>query len=532
MQVSLSSPYGEQDAVHRTQLKTRWLASGLVVFLAACGGESEGTTAAPPPDLVAQKIEATAVQATVDRCLPLSSGQSLRAVGPEGHAWFAVSSDEGLRLAIAKPWLKSDEVGDDGLLDSSTYAFSSINEIHARSATDATLLADGIGWIIEDLRRTQSTLPAEATSHCGNLRDGAFLLASTQVHERRGDLWWSWDPGQDPATNPSRIMAFEGECLGRDDALWASASDGTFWTIAATEARTPIRFATLQDAGATLGMLAVLTQDALWLNRPTAPAAGATSQPIGIESAWSKYSFAGNVPAKLSAAGGAVWMLGDNGLLQFKDGNFYGIQYTTQKKDSPHTVLAHAGGAWVVSDEQACHLRLAPKMRITGLSPFERRKLSDVSLTLDVQHDQENTEAPTVKAWLNGEPLPLTPTSGEAHAYSSSFSLVKDSWNDVRIAADNSERRIAVRHERISWERYIKPIYNAHCAQCHGENTGIPLHEESRWLAKKEEVCGQVVESAQMPKDPSADWTDNRIAYTSLIAQWIRDQGSECGGTQ
>ena len=67
-----------------------------------------------------------------------------------------------------------------------------------------------------------------------------------------------------------------------------------------------------------------------------------------------------------------------------------------------------------------------------------------------------------------------------------------------------------------TWESDIKPLYEVHCALCHGGSTYTLLDEKDLWVDRIEMIMDQV-QSGAMPQDaPSLS-----IDQISIIQLWM-----------
>jgi hypothetical protein len=313
------------------------------------------------------------------------------------------------------------------------------------------------------------------------------------------------------------VIGFGSECLGTADAMWASGSDGTLWRIGALSASTPVRFEALTHAAATRDAIAVVDAEQLWINRSAAP-----GEPLGREEAWSRWQFDTGSPTDLSASGGAFWMLVAGETVVYRDGGFSRVDLG-MKSGTPTRITAHDTGAWVVSNEALCHVSTGPMVRVQGAHPFSRSRLTDLPITIELPE-----QATEFDATLNGEPLTLSEDPEAKGRWSTTLNLTPRSWNDLRLRTDSTERQIPLRHEQLDWARHIQPIQQAFCSGCHGADSSAALDTEDAWVSAKEAICNQVVLNDQMPKDPTAAWTENRPAYKATIHQWLKGQNAAC----
>jgi len=474
-------------------------------------GPAPQTEVEPPP-----AIEPKAVPAAPDAiegetvCVSLSEGEKLWSVSPEGHAWFAGEQVAGMRPRVIDPW---DPTVDSASDDQESYELGTITVLHAWSAEDASLLADGIAWQLDGFARTSVSLPdgvSEAGSLCGSPRDGGYLIADGSVYQRRAEQWWGWDLGASSEQAPRHVVPFGGECTGLDDALWLTADDGALWRITSTSAEAVVGFEALGAAAGTRDLLAVIDGDVLWMNTPPA------GQPtLGTTEGWQPWIFSTPTPAQLSASDGAAWMLSGDMLLRYLGGSF--VQVGHEMNEAVVALRAHAGGVWLAGETTACHVSVGPALRVHGVHPFGHTKLAEQSFGVEVSD-------PTlpITAELDAREISLTydEASGLLHG---TAPLDGAGWHLLQLSTGGVERTVPIRQDSVSWERDIAPIYEGHCASCHGTGSAIPLDSEASWLQSADAVRLMVVESASMPpaEDRKPEWSSQEVM---LIAQWLDAQ--------
>lgn len=484
------------------------LLSGTLVL--ACtgdiGGEEPPPGPPPPPDVEPLEVPAQpeVLQAS-GSCTPLRADERLVSVSPEGHAWLVAPVDGGTSLRVLDPL---DPSGMGEVIED--IELSNVAQLQAWSASDAAVLADGL-WVLDALARIELTPPdgfAAPAVLCGDPGDNGFLLSSGGLFERRDDgLWWGWDPGAEGDAVPTQVVAYDGECLSRDDVLWMTSADGTLWQVEATEYALPVRFATLRHAAATHEHLAVLEADRLWL---------------GPES-WSAWIFPNGTPAALTASNGVFWMVSGEQLLRFDGETFFEIAH---ELEAPiESVTAYAGGAWLVGGDTVCHQAVAPVVRVEGLRPYARSKelLYDFSVV---------TSAPgaELSAALNGEALELT-WDEDLAAHTGRARLDHAGWHELVFSVsgeEEAERALLVKRlpeVSRSWEGDIQPIYEASCtgSACHRDEStaGAPdLSTFETWKALSDKIRTRVVNAATMPPPASRgpEWGDDKV---QIIAEWL-----------
>ncbi len=474
-----------------------------LLFLTACvgnvGGDVPEDGPGPPPDVTPLEVPAAPELLEGNGfCVTLESGETLRSVSPEGHAWLAAAGAEGQALRIVDPL--------DASIVSDTLELGALHQVRAWTGGDAGIVAaDGL-WRLEALARIQLTPPSASMGTpalCGDPGHNGFLLADGLLYERRADEhWWVWDPEVAGDGAPSGLVDYDGDCLDSADTMWLTSKDGTLWQIAGAQVYRPVRFAALVEVAATAGMLAVLESDRLW---------------IGPD-AWQPWIFPGAVPAGVSASGGAAWMASGQQLLRFDGEHWFEVGHPMTSAIAE--VVAHAGGAWLVGDGEICHVATAPLIRLSGLRPYSRSKLLDYEISV------VSESGAAVTARVGDEDAALS-HNDETGAYEGTIRLDTVGWHDVVLSAGDATRVVPVKRlpEVVrSWAEDIEPLYQANCtgSSCHGGTVSGPpdLASYEAWLGYATKIRARVVDAQNMPPASAQtdDWGTEQI---EIIAQWL-----------
>jgi hypothetical protein len=435
----------------------------------------------------------------------------MRSVSPEGHAWLVRGDAASQVVRVLDPFSPESET-------SQSIALGDLVALSAWSDVDAAALADGSLFQLIDMARIQLSTPTElaaTTTMCGDPGTHGMLLTAGDLFERRADgQWWQWDAAVDGAGAPSRIVDFDGECLGSDNTTWLTAEDGTLWQLEETLVYRPIQFSSLQRTAVTRGMLAMLESDGLWIGtreEPDAPMEGAAS--------WQPWVFDGAMATEMSASAGKLWLTAGSQLLRFDGQSF--VEITHPLKAAATAVKAHAGGAWIASQTEVCHVATAAMLRVEGVRPYLRSTEAEHDLRVSVS-DPDVTD---IVVSFDGQPVVLSPGI-EADELVANLSFDGFGWRDLVVSSDGLQRTVSIKRLPTtvrSWQSDIQPIYLANCtgSSCHGTSSELPaLDTVEAWQSLAEVIRNRVVDSGTMPP-PSAqgpDWGEDQVM---VISEWL-----------
>ncbi len=481
-----------------------WLASALFAG-ASCtgdiGGEGEDIVP-PPPDVEPKQVpSAPELISSTSTCAPRRPDEQLLSVSPEGHAWMLVAGAPN-SVRILDPFEPSMVETIEGV------DIADIAAGQAWSARDAALVADGGLWRLDDLARIELTPPtgfATPASFCGDPGENGLIVSAGQVFERRSDQWWAWNPGVEADGAPRAVLGFDGECQSTDDLTWLTAADGTLYRVEPAQYSRPVRFASLVDAAATQGMVAVLESDKLW---------------IGPD-AWQSWIFPGATPTQLAASAGHLWMVSGAQLLRF-DGTTF-VEVTHGMSEPIERVAAHPNGVWTIGASVVCHQSVGTMLRVDGVRPYARSSELDHVLRV-----KPSDEAVQVSADIDGIPIELL-LDAETGWLEGDVRLDGIGWHTISLsdAAGSVHRSIAMKRLpeiTRSWAADIAPIYERSCtgSDCHQAGSTDPpdLGTYEAWTERSAAIRTRVVEARTMP--PAAnigpEWGTDDI---DAIQEWL-----------
>jgi len=456
----------------------------------AGGGGGEGGSEAKVVAANLPEVEASSY------CVELDEGETLAGVSPEGHAWLTRQSEGVQLLRVADPF-------DASIRDATQIEVGSIRQLQPWSATDAVILADDGLWRIEDLARVSIQLPAapgEVDSLCGDFGDSGLLVVAGTLHELRDGAWWSFDGLAQTSYAPTALIDVDGNCVANDNYTSVLGKDGSLLQVGPSTYFPAAAFSAAARVAATNGLVAVLDQDELHLG----------------PSSWQRWIFEGEVPSQIAATAGTLWLRGKEKLLRYDGSEFVSI--TKLPDNAGQEMKAHAGGVWLSTASEVCHVATAPMIRVAGVRPHQQSIEESYAVTLSSSDPQQ-----TLKASIDGQDLPLTAANG---AWTAELALAAVGWHELLVESAGSSRRIALKRlpKTIrSWAADIQPIYESTCAggSCHGtSSTAAPsLTNFEDWVGLAATINNRVVLAGTMPPVSAQppDWAEQK----TVIAEWL-----------
>lgn len=299
----------------------------------------------------------------------------------------------------------------------------------------------------------------------------------------------------------NNLVAFEGECIGSDDAMWLTGADGTLWRVGSDRVTFPIRFEDLRATAATGTMVAAMDGNRLW---------------VGPEP-WQPWVFSAKSPTSLSAADGYLWMAAGDQVLRFDGETFVEVRHDLAGIEH---LEAHAGGAWIQAGADLCHLAPSALIRVRGIRPYAR-VLED-----DVQFSVADVAGVAVSATLDGEPVTVSPDPDQPGWSVVRGSLSSSGWHVFNVTVGDANRGLTVRRQpstERSWEEDIRPLYETNCTggMCHGgSNADLPaLDTYEAWVDLADTIEIRVVEAQTMP--PASSRRDDWPESEQIVAEWL-----------
>ena len=479
----------------------RSLPLGICLLLFSSASCSDETTPEPEPEpsLTPVSSELPIVD-SVETCQPLSSGERLVSVSPEGQAWLASAVDGGLRLRVLD--LFSGELVE----TTQELPISNLSQLRSWSANEASLIADGHFYELSEAGRFDLTPPAglvEGASFCGSLGSNGFVLADGKLSELRADgQWWSFSAASEGTF--AELVAAEGECLTRDNALWLTSAAGELLEVTPTHFTTLKNFVELREAAILDASVLAIDARGLWVG----------------PGEWSGFSFGAEAPERLVAAGGFAFLKVGGRLLRFDGTNFAEM---ASELGTPNTLQPYAGGLWLADEATLCHHSFGASARIQGLRPNQRLLEDDSELSLAASPDQTMP-----KLSVDGVETALS-TDAETGVASATIAWTSVGWHELTVDSESGERLRTLWVKRVpeierSFAKDVFPLYEATCANsgCHGgaDPKGSDLSTFEAWQAKAAQIRTRVVDTRTMPPaaNTPASWNDEQI---DVIAQWL-----------
>lgn len=258
--------------------------------------------------------------------------------------------------------------------------------------------------------------------------------------------------------------------------------------------------ASVGDGMTTPGEVWVLSTDGLYRN---------------ADDGWHGYDL-GGVPDGLSAAGRTVWALVKHKLLRFDvDENEW--EQAQGLDGEPTALLAAdtAGAAWVQLNGVAAQVARGRLPRLRGFDQNER--VSDGDFVIQAVPPPGPVPSSVRFAVDNGDEVTVAPPlysfgGADTEGRPRSYSLVGLSEGMHALAlrlgygdGTTAERTVPfafkpVSLEILSWDKDIRPIFEARCAACHVSGPGPELVGYEKWKANAETIV-YMLRERRMPAD-------------------------------
>ena len=394
-------------------------------------------------------------------------------------------------------------------------------------SSGSVVAGDALWRLDDDFLRTRIDGPTDYTGAghlCGNVSEGGALLDDGQLYELRDGFWWGWSPSVTaPASAPARLLTRDGECTGPDNVLWAMGNDGALWGFLGNTYPPPLRFPDGATSGAAAANYVSILDGTgtLWTGRPDA---------------WTRWRFdSEGVPSAVHASGNGTWTHVGSDLYHFDGSRFALLEL---ELSDVSVVLPHRSGVWVGNHTDVCHHAFGPSIRVDGLRPnvrtqdpgfFFRAKMV-APTAIDVASSGVGATSVTTShfaATINGTPLSVTEEGDGWYRVEGMFP--NPGWHTLRMTAQGDEhgatRAFHVKQEPEvvrSWNEDVKPIFAAHCDECHGADATLTsdLSTFEHWVRSADAIHQRVVQSRTMPPASSQqdDWGDENVA---VIADWF-----------
>ncbi|MEN0065857.1 MAG: cytochrome c [Myxococcota bacterium] len=478
------------------------MSSFIWVLFAGCGL----TSFIVPAELQPVDLASVPTVETTEQCVSLGSGERIGAISPEGHAWLVTEGEGNPQFRIIDPF-------GDGTSVTRTLELPPIQQMRAWSDDDATFVAGGTVWRLPDggprVRLSEPPISIdERIPWCGELETNGILVSDGQWVEQQDDAWYLWEPTGDAPL--AQLLDRDGQCQGADGITWGLSDDGLLWRVDADRAEFFEGFAGWVDGAAAdedLGIL--LTGGTLW---------------VGAPERWTGYALQGPESLERVEGGGdTLYVAGSSSVLRVRDGAF--ARLAVDPKRPVVDVVAHAHGVWVVEEGQLCHHADGPAIRVDGLRPNQATRDELYTFTAEVVSPELGKETGwSLAVSANGAVVPLveTPEGG----WSASGAFPTDPTTRFTLEATRGEstvtRTLSVHKLRLpgerSWAVDVKPIFDRHCAGCHGvDGISTDLTTLEAWQDRLANIEARVVDLQDMPpQDPNFGEPERTV-----IEEWL-----------
>jgi hypothetical protein len=482
--------------------RARWL-TPLVIL--GCGDAQLGNSQAGVATTVS--VEAS--------CELLAADESLAGVSPDGEAW--VQSEAGMR-----------RVSPDGTSTAIDARFTQSDELVGWDASSAFVIGDNSLWSATMAGSEPLSLPPELGKPrfvCGDPRDagGSFLVTTRGLFERRDGGWLRWAVPVE-LIESMEIRDLQGACSGQEPVMYLEAQQ-SLWEIRYGEAAFFREVADLTDMSATgtdvrVGFVALRDGELIRFDG----------------GGWTQIPFDEGAVTQMSVADSVLWA--SVGTEVYRRDRFEQWEHLdTGTWPFPIDILRGyaAGGAWVVKGGQLCHVGHRETLRVSGVRPYERLPEGS-ALSLGVSGDPAMGAA--LSASLDGRALTVT---GSAGSWSASAPGLGAGWHSLALDVASPEgvvRRTVkflvegtpdgsptpVPDPTVFWEGDIRPIHEASCAVCHGEDGNQTFLGSYEALSALGQVALDLVSRGEMPP-PSAVGLAPPLtaAEVALFEMWVQE---------
>jgi len=194
-----------------------------------------------------------------------------------------------------------------------------------------------------------------------------------------------------------------------------------------------------------------------------------------------------------------------------------------------------AGGAWVVKGGQLCHVGHRETLRVSGVRPHER--LPEGS-ALSFQVSTDSAMGSALSASLDGQALSVNGSTG---SWSASTPGLSAGWHSLALAVASPEGAVRRTVEflvegdsggpptplpdpTVFWETDIRPIYDASCAVCHGEDGNQTFLGSYETLSALGQLALDLASRGEMPPPTAAGLVPPlSAADIALFETWVQE---------
>lgn len=477
-----------------------------LVLLSACADDPV-VDREPPPVPPSVVENPPSVELVMD-CREHGEGEVV-GTSPDGDLWFL--DGENVRIVTS-----------DGLEATFVHQVpGTIDSLSPWSSVTAIASTDGGFWRLDPEGPVFVYVPEEirgAHVFCGDPdRDGQVAVAnSTGLYERQAGEWFSVSPSEDMRfEDVDWVSEIDGACHGRGGAIWISDRAGaerrSLYRVDGTSLTTyELPAGTSGDPLVGAEFIAVPAGDRLLFASEFGP----------LLTDWTAVEFAaGNIDAAASA-GESIWVSVGAHLYRY-DGDAW-TEVESDFEGDVVAVHAHAaGGAWIETEDQVCHIASGDIIRVRGLRPFE----VFFSPTSDLLVQTPHLGSPSISVTIDGgEARPGSEV--ESGTLFDDLMMGRPGWHILNVRLDDEPQRsieYRVVAGDVSFNRDVAPVAAQFCATpaCHGggdEAESIPLRTFEQWVDAAFQI-NERVGRGTMPQDAPDAWMPS---HATTLVDWVQ----------
>jgi mono/diheme cytochrome c family protein len=460
---------------------------------------------------------ATTVRADAS-CQLLPPSEALIGVSPEGEAW--VEGDEGVRLVLP-----------DGTSSWVDAGFTRADAIVAWDTRAAYVVGDNSLWSTTAEGAEPMSLPPELGKPrfvCGDpgRPSGAFVITTRGLFERLDEVWLRWDFPVE-LLESMEIRDLAGACAGQDSTMYVEAG-GALWEVRYGDLASFREATQLGDVSAVgpdvrIGFVGLRQGELVRFD--------------GLR--WATIPFDEGEVTAASASDGVLWAATD--ALLYRRNRFD----RWEQLDAPMwpTTIDEvrgysAGGAWLVRQNQLCHVEPRDTVRIDGVRPYGRLPEGS-GLSLSVFADPETTTSLTARldgggvavngasgAWSIQGPDALVPGW---HTLTLSVASPKGAVErSVKFLVEGGEEVVAPPmppgDPTVFWSADIRPLYERSCAPCHGEGGNQTFMGSFEAFSALGDLALDRVSNAEMPPASASSFAPPlSTEEVQLLQTWVEE---------
>ncbi|MFT5354768.1 MAG: hypothetical protein ACI9KE_001976, partial [Polyangiales bacterium] len=389
------------------------------------------------------------------------------------------------------------------------------------SAVAAIASTDGGFWRLDPEGPVFVYVPEEirgAHVFCGDPgRDGQVAVANDSgLFERQAGEWFSVSPSEDMRFGSvDWVSDIDGACHSRRGAVWISDRVGSerqnLYRVDGTSLTTyELPAGTSGDPLVGAGYIAVPTGNRLLFSSELGP----------LLSDWTVVEFAAGTIDAAASAGQSIWVEVGEHLYRY-DGDAW-TEVELELEGDVVAIHAHAaGGAWIETDDQVCHVASGNIIRVRGLRPFEVFFNPTSDLLIQTPH----LGSPNISVTIDGGE-PRLGSDGEGGTLFDDLMMGQPGWHTLNVRlSDEPQRSIEYRVVAgdVSFNRDVAPVATEFCATaaCHDggdEAESIPLLTFEHWVDAAFQI-NERVGRGSMPQDAPDAWTPS---HATTLVDWVQ----------